>query len=63
VFVAEGSKGFEAVTVAERDDPPAVFGSDLHKIAYPEDFARFESASGKWKKPIIMRQRARCATP
>jgi hypothetical protein len=42
VFVAEGAKGFDAVTVAEHDDPPAVFGSDLHKIAYPSDFAKFE---------------------
>ena len=41
VFVAEGSKGFDAVTVAEHDDPPAVFGSDLHKVAYPEDYEKF----------------------
>ena len=41
-YVAEGDKGFDAVTVAEHDDPPAVFGSDLQKIAYPEDFAKFE---------------------
>jgi len=40
-YVAEGSKGFEAVTVAEHDDPPAVFGSDLQKIAYPANFAKF----------------------
>jgi len=38
VYVAEGSKGLDAVVVAERDDPWAVFGSDLHKIAYPEDY-------------------------
>jgi hypothetical protein len=42
IYVAEGSKGFDAVTVAEHDDPPAVFGSDLQKIAYPADFAKFE---------------------
>jgi hypothetical protein len=41
-YVAEGGKGFDAVTVAEHDDPPAVFGSDLQKIAYPADFARLE---------------------
>ena len=40
VYVAEGSKGFEAVTVAEHDDPPAVFGSDLQQIAYPDNFAQ-----------------------
>ena len=41
VYVAEGSKGFEAVPVAEHDDPPAVFGSDLQRIAYPDNFAHF----------------------
>jgi len=47
VYVAEGSKGLDAVTVAEHDDPPAVFGSDLHKIAYPADFAKFEKHDRK----------------
>jgi hypothetical protein len=41
VYVAEGARGFEAVAVAEHDDPPAVYGSDLHKIAYPDDFRKF----------------------
>jgi hypothetical protein len=41
-YVAEGEKGFDAVTTAEHDDPPAVFGSDLQKIAYPANFAKFE---------------------
>jgi len=40
VYVAEGSKGFSAVTVAEHDDPPAVFGSDLHKTVYSDDYGR-----------------------
>ena len=44
VYVAEGDKGFDAVTVAEHDDPPAVFGSDLQKIAYPANFAKVEKA-------------------
>jgi hypothetical protein len=38
VYVAEGNKGLQAIVVAERDDPPAVLGSDLHKLAYPEDY-------------------------
>ncbi len=42
VYVAEGDKGFDAVTVAEHDDPPAVFGSDLQKLAYPANFEKFE---------------------
>ena len=40
VYVAEGNKGFDAVTVAEHDDPPAIFGSDLQKIAYPSNYAK-----------------------
>ncbi|MEP6539927.1 MAG: hypothetical protein ABJF23_31660 [Bryobacteraceae bacterium] len=44
VFVAEGSKGFDAVVVAEHDDPPAVFGSDLHKIVYSEDYEKLVKA-------------------
>lgn len=42
VYVAEEGKGFDAVTVAEHDDPSAVFGSDLQAIAYPENFAKLE---------------------
>ena len=44
IYVAEGSKGFSAVTVAEHDDPPAVYGSDLQKTAYPDDYARLLQA-------------------
>jgi hypothetical protein len=40
-WVATGDKGFEAVTVAERDEPPAVFGSHLQKLAYPRDYDAF----------------------
>ena len=39
-FVAEGKKGFEAVTVTEHDEPPAVIGSDFQKIAYPENYKK-----------------------
>ncbi len=41
VYVALGDHGLDAVAVAEHDDPPAVIGSDLQKIAYPANFARF----------------------
>ena len=37
-WVAEGEEGLQAVAVAERDDPAAVFGSDLQKIAYPDNY-------------------------
>jgi hypothetical protein len=40
-YVGEGLRGFEAVAVTEHDEPQAVIGSYLHKLAYPENFARF----------------------
>jgi len=43
VYVADGSAGFDAVPVAEHDDPPAVFGSDLQKLVYSNDFAKLKS--------------------
>jgi hypothetical protein len=39
VWVAGGAKGFEAVAVAERDEPPAIAGSPLQKLAYPGAYA------------------------
>lgn len=43
-WVATGAAGFDAVTVAEREEPPAVFGSHLHKLAYPAAFKPFVAA-------------------
>jgi len=40
-WVATGKGGFEAITIAEREEPPAVLGSHLQKLAYPANFARF----------------------
>ena len=37
-WVAAGEQGFEAVVVTERDEPQAVIGSTLHKLAYPEKY-------------------------
>jgi hypothetical protein len=37
-YVATGNKGFAAVVVTEHDEPPAVIGSDLQKLAYPDDY-------------------------
>jgi hypothetical protein len=39
-YVGEGSRGFEAVTIAERDEPQAVIGSYLHSLAYPSRFKK-----------------------
>ena len=38
VYVAEGSKGLEAVAATEQDEPQAVIGSSLHRIAYPDEY-------------------------
>src|SRR5882762_6732717 len=41
VYVATGKKGFEAIAVAEHDEPNAIYGSDLQRIAYPDNFKNF----------------------
>jgi len=41
VYVATGNKGFEAIAVAEHDEPEAVYGSDLQRVAYPDNFRHF----------------------
>jgi hypothetical protein len=39
VFVGTGEGGIEAVAVTEVEEPQAVIGSDLHRIAYPREYA------------------------
>jgi hypothetical protein len=39
-YVAQGGAGFEAVAVTERDEPQAVIGSELHRLAYPENYKK-----------------------
>ncbi|MBM2841098.1 MAG: hypothetical protein HW412_1626, partial [Bacteroidetes bacterium] len=39
-YVAAGDGGFEAVQVTENDEPQAVIGSYLHKLAYPDYYNR-----------------------
>ena len=41
VYVATGKQGLEAIAVAEHDEPEAIFGSDLQRVAYPDNFKRF----------------------
>jgi len=41
VYVATGKHGFEAIAVAEHDEPEAIFGSDLQRIAYPDNYKNF----------------------
>ena len=44
VYVAARDHGFEAVAVAEQDEPPAVIGSDFHSIVYPERYKKHVAA-------------------
>lgn len=41
VYVATGNKGLEAIAVAEHDEPEAIYGSDLQRIAYPDNYKKF----------------------
>lgn len=41
-WVAEGKEGFEAVGVTEWEEPQAVIGSSLHKLAYPDNYRRHQ---------------------
>ena len=41
IYVATGRAGFEAVPVAENQEPPAILGSDLDQMAYPDNYAKF----------------------
>ncbi|HET7105344.1 MAG TPA: hypothetical protein VFI38_00930 [Candidatus Acidoferrum sp.] len=41
IFVATGKHGFEAITVAEHDEPEAIYGSDLQRVAYPDNYKKF----------------------
>jgi hypothetical protein len=39
-WVAAGEHGFEAVVVTERDEPQAVIGSNLHRLAFPDYYKK-----------------------
>ncbi|WZO97940.1 hypothetical protein EP7_004992 [Isosphaeraceae bacterium EP7] len=39
-WVASGEHGLLAVEATERDEPQAVFGSHLHKLAFPDRYAK-----------------------
>jgi hypothetical protein len=43
IYVGEGRSGLEAVVATESDEPEAVIGSHLHKLAYPENYAAHET--------------------
>ena len=50
IYVATGKKGFEAIAVTEHDEPPAVIGSDLQKLAYPGDYKKHVSNRSELKE-------------
>jgi len=52
IFVATGVYGLEAVAVAEHDEPPAIYGSDLQRIAYPDDYKKFVAGGRKIRNSI-----------
>ena len=56
VYVAEGDHGFEAVAVTEREEPQAVIGSGLHKMAYPKEYA------GHIERDRVVKEHGRFAT-
>src|SRR5437867_2346078 len=41
IYVATGDHGLKAVAVAEHDEPNAIYGSDLQRIAYPDNYKKF----------------------
>ncbi len=41
VYVAAEEHGLTAVAVTEHDEPQAVYGSNLHRLAYPDEFKQF----------------------
>jgi hypothetical protein len=41
IYVAKGKGGLSAVPVAESTEPPAILGSDLQSLAYPEQYKKF----------------------
>ncbi|HKV38956.1 MAG TPA: hypothetical protein VJX67_07070, partial [Blastocatellia bacterium] len=40
-LIGEGKKGFQAVAVTEREEPQAVIGSNLHRLAFPDEYKKF----------------------
>lgn len=56
-YVAEGKQGFEAVVVTERDEPQAVIGSELHKFAYPTNYAAHQKGGQRLTETVHHRGR------
>ncbi len=50
IYVATGEDGLEAVVVTEREEPQAVIGSDLHALAYPDEYAKHKARHHELKE-------------
>ena len=46
-WVGAGDHGLAAVVVTERDEPQAVIGSSLHRLAYPDAYRKHVDRKGK----------------
>ncbi len=42
VYVATGEGGYSAIVATEREEPQAVIGSHLHKLAFPEEYKKHQ---------------------
>ncbi len=49
-WVAAGRHGIHAIVVTERDEPQAVIGSGLHRIAYPEEYEKHVKRDGRLRE-------------
>jgi len=49
-WVAEGKSGLDAVQVTEWDEPQAVIGSFLHRLAYPDFYNAHEKRGGELRE-------------
>jgi hypothetical protein len=47
IYVATGNHGYQAVAVAEHEEPPSIYGSDFQKVAYPSNYEHFVSGGRK----------------
>jgi hypothetical protein len=56
-YVAEGGKGLEAVVVTEREEPQAVIGSSLHKVAYPTAYLKHRDGNRQLSETVHHRGR------
>ncbi len=46
-YVGEGDGGLEAVKITEWPEPQAVIGSNLHRMAFPDEYGAHEAAGGE----------------